>query len=938
MNTSSKLDQPRPFGRFLLTHKIAAGGMATVWKAETRSGDPLHGRPLAIKILHNHLSDSDDFIRMFRDEGHLAKQLEHANVVRVYEVDEVDGDQYLAMEYVEGRNVAQLINAARLNSTTLPAGVVFEVLRQVLTALAYVHGVKGRNGRPLGIVHRDISPQNILISKDLIVKVTDFGIARGKHRSDQTRTGTVKGKLHYMAPEQAAGHRVDHRADLYALGAVAFEMLTGQPVLGVDATAVVQGRTIRGELDLSAKFRSQPEDVKAWLLKSLARLPDERFQSAEAMLGAMEALGKASRRYYRPDNMLQWLELDEARGSQQRRRELFVGDEAVASGRVQAGAVHVQGETNDASRRRAAGDVQRPVSRVHVSPADREARMQRSVDWRVTDDAALDVPAMARTGQRRAIVAPQPAASAASGGRPAVVVSPTAAPVVAAKPPLDDADAMQPASLRAQPAERSQRADAAAGERRARPNANEPKPVTRVTRAEAEYRQGMLMAQVVAACCAALLLFGAALHAAEMHLPLPPLREDMVASLWDEEPVRTDAVARSAPGGKGAVVAAKPAPRVVPVAPPQPQLQAAPRDPVAEQLEAWAVDDPASVASPSDEAAGKGKASDAPESGSDDAVQPGQAGAVGATDAAASDAAPADEEAAPVVPRVLSDEELAQRGWEGREIQAVARPGELDPAEKAAQKKRKAEEARTAAAAAAPTAAKPHPVVASAQDAAVGKSAAAGVVAKPVSGAPRAPAPGLKAAAPAPKVAGVSKPPLGAKPVVVGKAGAVSKTLPVGKSTVVAKPVQATKPAAGGKVAALAKPAVAGKPGLTGKPTAPAKGSPARAPVVAAKPTAPAKGSPVRAPVLAAKPSAAAKANPGAKTSAVAKGSVQPGKPLAAPAAKAKPAVGGATSGRPSATKPGLPPPAAKTVAPGKQATQTQPKARVPNAKPAAQH
>ena len=838
MNTSGKLDQPRTFGRFVLTHRIAAGGMATVWKAQTRPGEALDGRPLAIKVLHAHLTDNEDFVRMFRDEGHLARQLEHANVVRVFEVDQVGDEQYLAMEYVEGRNVAQLITAARLNKTTLPAGLVFEILRQSLTALAYVHSVKGRNGRPLGIVHRDISPQNILISTDLIVKVTDFGIARGKHRSDQTRTGTVKGKLHYMAPEQAAGQRVDHRADLYALGAVAFEMLTGQPALGVDTTAVLQSRTVRGELDFSAKFRSQPEDVKAWLLKSLARLPDERFQSAEAMLANMEHLGKASRRYYKPEAMLQWLELDEARGSQQRRRELFYGDEAVASGRVQAGAISQQEDPRSEARRPPAPDLQRPISRIDVSPAERQARLQRSVDWSASDESALDVPAAARTGQRLAL--PAAAAMAASSQRRAIV-APAGAANREAEHAVPAKLAMTPASFAAPtqpPATESSAKSAPSG--RSKPAAA----TAVVTRAEAAYQQGMAMSQLVAGLCTFFVLLAVALEVTGYPLDLPPVRDDMVASLWEETPARTDAVERSAPSAASAsahrapVVKAATPPRIVPVVAPVagPGGAAVPvdtravktpaPDPIAGQLADYEANEPGSVA-------------EEPASGSAEAEKVAPAKPLAKASAGVeTDEVPADEiEAAPVaspVYKVLTDEERAERAWQGREIQTGAKPGEPESVAKA----RRA--ARTAAAAAKVAPIKPVPAAAPELKAA-GKAVAA------------RPKPAPVAAKPAAAKSMVSKPALAKSAVAPSAAAKPSVVKPAAVKPAPGKPVQGKTVPVKPQVA-KPTPAKAAVAKLLAKPTKPAVAKTAGAKPATAKPVAVKPGG---AKSTAAKPAAA---------------------------------------------------------------------------------
>jgi serine/threonine-protein kinase len=318
---------------------------------------------------------------MFRDEGRIAAQFDHPGIVRVYGVDEFEGDEFLVMEFVEGRDLAQVLQAVRAHKTTVSASIVFEILRQALTALSYVHSFKGQKGKLQGIVHRDISPQNILISTEPKVKITDFGIARGQHRSDRTLTGTIKGKMHYMAPEQAAGLRVDARADLYALGAVAFEMLTGQPAFAPAPTEVLHRRAIDGEVDFGTKFKAQPDDVKAWLRKALARNPDERFQSADAMLGAMELLVRASRNGYRPQALAALLELPESKRSfqrEQRERPLFVGDDAIALGRAK-GAIVTSPSHASEQRPLPAGA---PRSHVDLPSDERSSRLfGKSVAW-----------------------------------------------------------------------------------------------------------------------------------------------------------------------------------------------------------------------------------------------------------------------------------------------------------------------------------------------------------------------------------------------------------------------------------------------------------------------------------------------------------------------------------------------------------------------------
>ncbi|MFZ4578041.1 MAG: protein kinase domain-containing protein [Myxococcota bacterium] len=525
---SGSLNPQRPFGRFLLTAKVASGGMATVYRAEVGENDPLHGKPLALKILHEHLSENSDFIRMFKDEGRIAQQFEHPNVVRVYEVGEVDGAHYLAMELVDGRDLAQLLVAHRLNRVTMPQGPTFEILRQALTALRYIHGYKSRNGRGLGIVHRDISPQNLLISRQPLIKLTDFGIARGAHRSDRTRTGTVKGKMHYMAPEQAAGVQVDARADLYALGAVAYEMLTGQPLFGPGTTEVLHERARTGQFEFSAKFGRLPEDVRNWLMKSLAPKAEDRFQSADAMLAAMERIHKASRTHYSPEALLGLLDLPDASRSKQRDQRLFLDQDIDSPSRARAREVAAE-----------------PLSALRPSQVGRtdlnlQARMDRLRNDRPDGRIAWDAPIAelkSVTGVREPM--PRPSRPSRSDMLPAeVVVGKSYAPddAASAKPrmssprlPVVDATTgltgMTSASSEATRHRSAAKGQTLVASRKLTPD-----------------QKGLAMASIVAWSCGALVAFAVLLEVVGIQVQLPEMRDDMVASLWDED---EPAVARS---------------------------------------------------------------------------------------------------------------------------------------------------------------------------------------------------------------------------------------------------------------------------------------------------------------------------------------------------------------------------------------------------------
>lgn len=628
---TGKLDHPRPFGRFLLVAKIASGGMATVFRAEVPQGDPLHGKPLAIKMLHDHLSENEEFIRMFKDEGRIVRDFDHPNVVKVYEVGETDGAHYLAMEFIDGRDLAQLLVAHRMNQQVMAGPPTYEILRQALNAMRYVHGWKGKNGRLAGVVHRDISPQNVLISRSGQVKITDFGIARGDHRSDRTRTGTVKGKMHYMAPEQAAGHRVDARADLYSMGAVAFEMLAGQPLFGPGTTEVLQARAVRGTIDYGPKFERLPEDTKAWLKKALATHVDDRFQSADAMLAAMEQIHKASQNLYRSEQLLRLLELPEASRSKQRAARLLEVDNAAHAGRLAAGAVLSSGTPSRPS-------ILLPRGHVELDGTSRDSRLRNAVadqplDW--TGAADLSLKPVTGVREQRETKEPRehrkhrsellPAETAV--GKSYQPLPGAARPVRAKEAAAAGVDVLDPGSF-ARPSENAATADtpgakAVRGENGARPAKGAAQRVSRIL----PESQGLALASFVAWSCGALVLFAVLMEVTGVEVKLPEVTDESLAALFDDDApkTRTDAVAMSkpathraigfpvqAPPLRGVDAAAVPAVAAVAVAPvkrPDPQARAraeaaAERSVAANaEREAWAGRPLERVARPGDDGA-----------------------------------------------------------------------------------------------------------------------------------------------------------------------------------------------------------------------------------------------------------------------------------------------------------------------------------------------
>ncbi len=268
-------------GRYLLQDRIGGGGMAWVWRAE----DTLLHRPVAIKVLREEFAHDEAFVRRFVQEAQAAASLVHPNVVHVYDVGEERGTHYIVMELVEGETLKDSI----LRQGPLPVGRALKVAAAVARALQAAH--------KKGIVHRDIKPQNILLTPEGQVKVADFGIARAATGTTIVHTNTIIGSAHYFAPEQARGGFTDVKSDLYSLGAVLYEMLAGQPPFeGATPVAVALKHLQEEPVALRRRRPEVPRSVEAIVARLLAKDPSERYQSAEALLSdlrrSLEEIGE----------------------------------------------------------------------------------------------------------------------------------------------------------------------------------------------------------------------------------------------------------------------------------------------------------------------------------------------------------------------------------------------------------------------------------------------------------------------------------------------------------------------------------------------------------------------------------------------------------------------------------------------------------------------
>jgi len=294
---------PSALGPYTLIERVAAGGMAEVYVARRRGP---HGfeKIVALKRILPELAQDHDFVSMFVDEARVSARLCHPNVVQVFDFGEDSGELYMAMEYVEGTTVAKLVRAAASQEFPLPMEVVLHVTLSVLRALEHAHGMRGEQGRPLGLVHRDVSPGNMLISRGGEVKLTDFGIVRAAELERRTNVGQVKGKLGYMSPEQVLGKDLDPRSDLFTLGIVLAELLTRMPLFGSGNEITILERIRDG--DLSAFERTAkdvPDDVRRLVYRALAPSPADRFASAAVFAEAVEEIVRRRRLRLAPSGL-----------------------------------------------------------------------------------------------------------------------------------------------------------------------------------------------------------------------------------------------------------------------------------------------------------------------------------------------------------------------------------------------------------------------------------------------------------------------------------------------------------------------------------------------------------------------------------------------------------------------------------------------------------
>ncbi|MGE0871689.1 MAG: serine/threonine-protein kinase [Kofleriaceae bacterium] len=442
---------PAQLGRYELVRRLAVGGMAELFLAKA-TGINGFERLVVVKRILPHLAADSEFIRMFLQEARIAATLHHANVVQVHDIGKVDGTYFFTMEYVRGINVQRMIDRALVDNRPIPLEISISVILGAAAGLHYAHEQRQPDGKPLGLVHRDVSPSNLLVGEDGITKLVDFGIAKATLERQATRPGSVKGKLAYMSPEQCRGEAVDRRSDVFALGILLYELTTGSYLFSGANDFDVMRQVARGRIPApSSRVSDYPGELQRIVMRALEQDRERRYATAEAMQRELEAFAFGARL---PISSL--VVADYVKGSEVAAtiEDVFRPDESLIIERTLASAApgREQSEIDEWSVRTATAPAPPPVAR-------------RRSRWRVAlaaggalvaaGGAALFV---ASAPEDAAIPhAPaEPAPIAAPGPEPAAE-PPASAPLPAVAPPPDREDPPSSPALQAEPARRGKK-------------------------------------------------------------------------------------------------------------------------------------------------------------------------------------------------------------------------------------------------------------------------------------------------------------------------------------------------------------------------------------------------------------------------------------------------------------------------------------------------
>ena len=336
------MKKPVPFGKYYLLERINVGGMAEVFRAKAFGVEGFE-RLVAVKRILPNIAEDKDFIRMFIDEAKIAVQLNHANIAQIFDLGVVDSSYYIALEHVHGRDVRAIYDRSRSMGEPMPIAQACFIIMKICEGLDYAHNKRDQSGRDIHLVHRDVSPQNILTSFEGEVKLIDFGIAKAAGKGSKTQAGILKGKFGYMSPEQVRGLPIDRRTDIFSCGIVLYELLTGERLFvgESDFSTLEKVRNVE-ILPPSTYNRKIPDELERIVLKALAKDVDERYQNAIDLHDELQAFVYTAGEFYSRKDLAAWMkrtftkEIEEETAKLESYRQLKPPPELVAPGKTPA--------------------------------------------------------------------------------------------------------------------------------------------------------------------------------------------------------------------------------------------------------------------------------------------------------------------------------------------------------------------------------------------------------------------------------------------------------------------------------------------------------------------------------------------------------------------------------------------------------------------------
>ena len=433
------------FGPYIVYEQLGIGGMAQVHRAVAANSDVQ--RPVALKRMLSHIAGNEDMVKSFVREARLASYLRHQNVAQTYDLGRVGDTYFIVMELITGRNLREVLRHCGATTGPMPVPMALNVLNQICDALDYAHNLCDETGTPFGIIHRDVSPSNIIVSTTGVVKLIDFGIAKASAAGMQTMSGTLKGKFAYMAPEYIAG-RIDARADLFAVGVIAHELLTNRPLFAGRDDIDTLTRVRDMHLDPpSKKNRLVPAEIDDIVMTALARDPERRWQHATALRTALTTLTRRLGLVASNAQLIEWLDWAFAQKRPARRSasepDTETDAEPITEQPAARRAVVVEADSE-------------PSIEIEQRTIDLSAASQASLSQKVTlvmTDGAPEPPTKTPLGTPGYVPAqhPLPAGLVAPGERASGLAAPRPT-VGAAVPPMGRPSAAYPAAAQARAA------------------------------------------------------------------------------------------------------------------------------------------------------------------------------------------------------------------------------------------------------------------------------------------------------------------------------------------------------------------------------------------------------------------------------------------------------------------------------------------------------